>query len=309
MAKEKLDDEELDEDLDIDDLDNGSSIKGKDAYQMFMDSIRLYPKFTQEENLENLKEYKAADDEDKIALLDEIVEGNIRLVIKYANEIASQAVSNAEEGGTRGLKMDLIQEGSQALSKAIVDFDPARGYAFSTLAVTYIKRAMFAFLNNSSRMIHVPQQILDRHRLITKAIDELKKKNATDPSYEDVAEYLHNGLTAEDIEENCLVFKNIDVKTIDERPDIDNDKRTIAAVPSDEMNPQEASERQELIEKLAKATESLTPTMRFIISHRYPEDGSTPWTLRELSVKLNLSIERVRQIEEEAKAKLREMLS
>ena len=72
--------------------------------------------------------------------------------------------------------MDLIQEGSQALSKAIVDFDPARGYAFSTLAVTYIKRAMFAFLNNSSRMIHVPQQILDRHRLITKAIDELKKE-------------------------------------------------------------------------------------------------------------------------------------
>ena len=133
MAKEKLDDEELDEDLDIDDLDNGSSIKGKDAYQMFMDSIRLYPKFTQEENLEKLKEYKAADDEDKIALLDEIVEGNIRLVIKYANEIASQAVSNAEEGGTRGLKMDLIQEGSQALSKAIVDFDPARGYAFLPL--------------------------------------------------------------------------------------------------------------------------------------------------------------------------------
>lgn len=307
MSKDIMN-EELDEDLDLDDLDNGSSIKGKDAYQMFMDSIRQYPKFTQEENLEKLKEYKEADEEDKIALLDEIVEGNIRLVIKYANEIAAQTVLNADNGA-RGLKMDLIQEGSQALSKAIEDFDPSRGYAFSTLAVTYIKRAMFAFLNNSSRMIHVPQQILDRHRLITRAIDELKKKNASDPSYDEIASYLNNGLTAEDIEENCLIFKSIDVKTIDERPDFDHDKKTIAAVPSDEMNPQEASERQELIDKLAKATESLTPTMRFILSHRYPEDGSTPWALRELSVKLNLSIERVRQIEEEAKAKLREMLS
>ncbi len=309
MNKEKKVTDGLDEDFDIDEVDCGSSINGKDAYQMFIDSISTFPKFTSQENLEKIKEYHSAEGDEKIALLDSIVEGNIRLVIKYAAEIASHAAPNSSEKSVRGLRMDLIQEGSQALAKAIKDFDPARGYAFSTLAVTYIKRAMYAFLNANSRMIYLPQQILDRHRLIVRASDELVKKNGTKPTFEEVASYLNNGLTAKDIEENCLIFNGVEVKSMEGDSDEDNEKNALNNLPSPDMNPQEVCEKKEQMEKLEKGRKSLTPMMNFIISHRYPNDDSEPWTLRELSEELGISKERVRQLESEAKEKLREMLS
>lgn len=309
MNQEKLTADELDEDFDLDDVDSGSSINGKDAYQMFIETISSFPKFTSQENLEKIMEYQAAEGDEKTALLDCIVEGNIRLVIKYAIEIASHAAPNSSEKSVRGLRMDLIQEGSQALAKAVKDFDAERGYAFSTLAVTYIKRAMYAFLNTNSRMIYLPQQVLDRHRLISRASDELIKKTGEKPTYEEIANYLNNGLTASDVQENCLIFNGVEVKSIDGNPEEDNNNKNLNDVPSQDMNPQEVSERQEQIEKLEKARKSLTPIMNFIISHRYPSDDSEPWTLRELSEELNLSKERVRQLENEAKEKLREMLS
>ncbi len=309
MTKEKKTDEFYEDDYDMEDIDEGSSINGKDAYQMFIETINKFPKFSSEENLEKIKEYQAADGDEKISLLDSIVEGNIRLVVKYAIEIASHAAPNSSEKSIRGLRMDLIQEGSQALAKAIKDFDVNRGYAFSTLAVTYIKRAMYAFLNTSSRMIYLPQQILDKHRQIAKATEELTKSKGEKPSYQEIADYLNNGMTGKDVEENCLIFNGMEVKTVDARPDMDNNTDSLYNLPSEDLNPQEVSEREEQIEKLLAAKNSLTPQMNYILSRRYPSDDTEPWTLRELAKELGLSQERVRQLENEAKQKIREMLS
>ncbi len=308
MKSEKNMDEEFD-DLELDDVDEGSSADGKDAYQMFLESISRLPKYSSKENLEKIKEYQTAEGEEKTQLLNGLVEGNIRLVVKCAIEVASHSAPNSSEKNVRGLRMDLIQEGSQALCKAIKDFDLDRGYAFSTLAVTYIKRAMYAFLNTSSRMIYLPQQILDRHRQIVKASDELTKTKGGKPSFEEIASYLNNGMTASDVEENCLIFNGVDVKTIDANPDSEDGPSYLDTVASDDMNPQEVSEHEEQMEKLEIAKKTLTPQMKFILSHRYPTDGSKKWTLRELSDELGLSKERIRQLENEALKKLRDMIS
>ena len=305
---EKMLDEDF-EDFDLDDVDEGSSADGKDAYQMFLESISRFPKFNAKENLEKIKEYQNAGDDEKTHLLNCLVEGNIRLVVKCAIEVAAHAAPNSSEKNVRGLRMDLIQEGSQALCKAIKDFDLDRGCAFSTLAVTYIKRAMYAFLNTSSRMINLPQQILDRHRLIVKASDEIMKAKGAKPTFEEIASYLNNGLTASDIEENCLIFNGVEVKTIDNNSDSDNGTSYLDTVASEDMNPQEVSEREEQREKLEVAKNTLTPQMKYILEHRYPTDGSKRWTLRELSNKLGISIERVRQLENEAKIKLKGLIS
>lgn len=297
----------FDED-DLDGYQEGTSFKGKDALKIFMESVKSFPTLTREENDELLRKYQVSSEEEKNVIRDQIVEGNIRLVISSAFRIAG-LFKNTSGQRNNGLIMDFIQEGSEGLSRAVEDYDPSRGNAFSTVATTYITRAIYGFLNDDFNQIRIPHQIMEKQRLIQRTETELSNRLGRKPTEEEIAEALPSSSKMKADEINSVkAFSQmnqimpLDGMTEDGKPD------KASMIPSDDMTPQEYSQRNELEEKLRDAIQTLTPTMQYILKHRYPTDGTTVWTLSKLGDELNLSLERVRQIEQEAIGILREKL-
>ncbi len=300
-----MDDEELDLTKDDEfDYENGSSIRGKDALAIFLENERRYPTLTKEKNEELLREYHSAGEEDKQAIMDKLVEGNLKLVTKEAFRIA-KPFRNEKNQPNNGLVLDFIQEGSEGLVRAVEKFDLSKGFAFSTFASAYIKTAILSFLNNNYRMIRIPKQITDKNRRIREAERRLCDRLRREPDAEEIASELNDGTSAEEVENIKGIAQSGVVLSMDQkRQDDDESDNLYREIPTTEQNPQEYAESKELQERLNKLMEELPEAMRFILIHSYPEDGSEPWTLQKIGEELNLSAERVRQIREEAKLRL-----
>jgi len=246
----------------------------EDSMSIYLKDVRKSERITPQEEVEIAKRISGGDE----TAIDELVMANLRFVISIAKDYQNQGISLA----------DLISEGNYGLMVAAKRFDHTKGFRFISYAVWWIKQSILQCLNDNSRMVRIPANMVNKLSKINKEIERFEKEFERAPTSDEV-EYLHiptcgslNKQINEDGDELSVLIKD---DTFDS-PDSGLD------------------ENDTLSGKLTWVMSYLSPREREIVNCYFGIYGS-PMTLEAIGEELELTKERIRQIKESAIRKIR----
>jgi len=257
-----------------------------DSLQLFLADIGRHKLLTAAEEVMLAKAIERGD----LTAKRRMIESNLRLVVSIAK-------------GYRGLGvpfLDLIQEGTLGLNRAVEKFDWRRGYKFSTYATWWIRQSVQRAVANHARTIRVPVHVVERQQKLGRAARRLEVELGREATKEELAEA--TGLPIQHVDEalgaaQASVSLNQTVGADDEGElgDLFADRE--AADPFEEA--EESLRRQ----GVRRALDALPERERRILELRFGFEGE-PWTLEAIGHELDLTRERVRQLEGQALARL-----
>jgi len=265
-----------------------------DALQLFLRETGRHPLLTAAQEVEIAKKIEGGD----LLAKQRMIQSNLRLVVSIAKNYRNQGLPF----------LDLIQEGTLGLIRAVEKFDWRRGYKFSTYATWWIRQAVARALADKARTIRMPVHIVERLQKMNRAERNLWATLGREPTLEEVAEEAN--LPVHQVQEVRAAAR---ASTSLDAPVGESDDAVLGDfVASEGPLPDEQVEDSLRSETLAVALRSLPDRYRAVVVLRYGLDDAEPKTLEEIGRRLGLTRERVRQIEVEALkrlAKLHEMES
>jgi len=252
-------------------------------------------KISREESHELWKRVKRGDRRAK----QRILELNLKLVIPIAKRFLYPGAD----------LMDLVEEGNLGLLHAIDKFDPSRGFRFSTYACYWIEQCVRRSVEENSKSIRIPPHAWTALRKWLKQWDNMHGKLGRDPTMTEMAKQMHWNAnqvrTAINASEVVTGMSSMDAPLTGENEDTMGDTMK----DSDSARPENLISILRLHDELKTALVEIGERERMIVEYRYGLSGRTPMTLNDIGKKLNLSRERVRQIEERALLRLRRVAS
>jgi RNA polymerase primary sigma factor len=256
-----------------------------DALQLFLREAGRSPLLTAAQEVVLAKQIERGDPTAK----QRMIQSNLRLVVSIAKNYRNQGLPF----------LDLIQEGTLGLIRAVEKFDWRRGYKFSTYATWWIRQAVARALADKARVIRMPVHIVERMHKMNRVERHLWTELGREPTLEEIAEAAN--LPIEHAKEVRSVPR---ASSLDAPVGEDEDAVVGDFVSANEPLPDELVEDTLRSELLAAALRSLPPRHRDVIVLRYGLDEVEPRTLEQIGRTLGITRERVRQIEVEALARL-----
>jgi RNA polymerase sigma-32 factor len=267
-----------------------------DTLQRYLSEIRRYPVLSREEEHKIALEYK---EQGSVQAAYKLVTANLRLVVMIAREY-QRAFRNL---------LDLIQEGNIGLMEAVKNFDPYRGVRFPSYAVWWIRAYIIRYLINDWRMVKIGTTQAQRKLFfnLQKEKEKLEAEGFT-PGPKLLAERLN--VKEGEVIEMEQRLANRDIST-DVPMGEDGEATLLSFLPDNSANPEEsvanAEYRQVMSEKIEQFASGLKDKDLVIFRERLLNEE--PRTLREIGERYGISRERVRQIEERLKKRLKDYLS
>jgi RNA polymerase primary sigma factor len=255
----------------------------------YLKEIARIPLLTSEEE-QTLSQAAQKGDE---KALRHLTEANLRFVVSVAKGYRNRGLSF----------LDLINEGNLGLMKAARTFDPHRGVRFVSYAVWWIRQSILAAILDKADMVRVPQSQSKKIRKIGKRLEELRQKTGEDVN--DLEAMRHAGIdrsTLNEVRQFSHGYLSLDTtrQGEDDRPIVEflKDPKDVESFEKNLMD-------RDLSERIGKALKTLDRRDEKVLTWRFGLDGQGGLTLDEVGRRLNISKERVRQIEERAMKKIR----
>jgi RNA polymerase primary sigma factor len=230
--------------------------------------------------------------EDGHAAREHLLLANVRLVFSVAKKYMGRGIP----------LLDLVQEGHIGLMRATTKFDYRRGHKFSTYATWWIRQAVSRYVADQGRTIRLPVHMGDRINKMLRVRHKLIQELGHEPTSEELAQELNESLT--NIEDMLIYAQQIVSLDL---PVSDDEEATLADfIESEETpNPEEITTQQLLSEHVNELLAQLPPREALILRLRFGLSGGHPHTLNEIGNKLGITRERVRQIEAQARHRVR----
>jgi RNA polymerase primary sigma factor len=258
-----------------------------DSLRLYLRSIGRVALLTKEQEVELAQRIERGD----MAAKQHMIEANLRLVVSIAKSYLG-----------RGLTfLDLIQEGSMGLIRAVEKFDYRRGYKFSTYATWWIRQAVTRAIADKGRTIRIPVHMIEKLNRVTRAERQLLQGLGRDPSPDEIAGEVD--MTVAEVRD----ILRISLAPISlERPVGEEDDAQLGDFVEDlsQESPFEQAAEHLRKENLSRALATLPQREREVIELRFGLTGQRPYTLEEVGRTFNVTRERIRQIENHTLKKL-----
>src|SRR3990167_1641363 len=263
-----------------------------DPTQIYLHEIGFNPLLTHEEEIH----YGRLTLKGDAAARKKMIESNLRLVVKIVRRYINRGMSF----------LDLIEEGNLGLMHAVEKFDPERGFRFSTYATWWIRQTIERAIMNQTRTIRLPIHVVKELNIYLRAARFLTQKLDHEPSMEEIAEQVDKPL--EEVEK--MLGFNDKITSVDVPIGYDDNNKSLLETIADEnsVNPAELLTDANLRSHVENLLDKLTENQRQVIARRFGLHGYDKSTLEEVGEEINLTRERVRQIQVEALKTLRNLL-
>jgi RNA polymerase primary sigma factor len=264
---------------------------------------RFSSRQTLEKYLEEISQISLLDSEDEVRLtqrikqgdknaLNELVQGNLRFVVKIAKEYQNQGLP----------LIDLINEGNLGLIRAAKRFDETRGFRFISYAVWWVRQSILQALAEQARVVRLPLNRINLINKVNQLIKELEQEYSREPTHEEISKLLK--VPGDDID-RAIISGNFHI-SLDQpfRQAEDGNMKEVLRNPNSQM-PDSDLIKESLKAEIRRVLKTLSPREELIIKMYFGLDHDRPLTLEEIGDRLKLTRERVRQIKERALVRLR----
>jgi RNA polymerase primary sigma factor len=282
---EALDD--LDVEIVVDELDLSTREISMDALQLFLSEIGRVRLLTGTQEVQYARRIERGDR----AAKDAMIEANLRLVVSIAKNYRNQGLPF----------LDLIQEGTIGLVRAVEKFDFRKGYKFSTYATWWIRQAVARALADKARTVRMPVHVVERLNRAARVERKLLAELGREPTLEELS--AASGISIVDIEH---VRRAAQAPISLEKPLGDDDESSLGDLLADASSdrPDDLAETEMRKDALRDLLNALPFRERRVLELRYGLNGQTPQTLDEVGRAFNVTRERIRQIENQSLRKL-----
>jgi RNA polymerase nonessential primary-like sigma factor len=262
-----------------------------DVTQHYLNEIGAKPLFSPEEEYDWACRARTGD----FVARQKMIEHNLRLVVNIAKHYLNRGI----------LLLDLIEEGNLGLIHAIEKFDPERGFRFSTYATWWIRQSIERAIMNQSRTIRLPVHVFKEISLILRAFRYLEMADGRKTRIEQIAHLIDRPL------ENVrrAITLNEHIASLDAPLEVDPE-HTLGDALADEkaLDPEELLQSTRIVSLVQQWMGQLTDKQRRVLEMRYGLGGAEISTLEKVSARLDLTRERVRQIQIKALDQLRQII-